>query len=420
MRVWVVNPFDPIPGEAIRPGRYARLGEELARRGHEVTWWSSNFFHALKTKRSQGRGERRVAPNFRIVLLPTLSYATNVSLRRVWSHAMFGRQFVRATRTEPPPDLIVASYPPLETGMVAVRYWPLPGTRVVIDVQDLWPESFETLVPRAVRGVARLALAPIRRAARIGFRRAAAIMGVSDEWVRYGLARAEREVPALVAPLGVDVTAFDGGTDGSSLLLARDRTASFVGTIGRGYDLGTVVEAAAMMRTGSDRIVFRIAGEGPDLPALRRAAARRGLDNVRFEGLMPFAEITALLRRSMVGLNVISRGTRAPLGNKLFDYLAAGLPILNSSPGEAAALVEEERIGVSCPAGDPRALVKGLTRLLSDRGAWEAMSVRARRLAATRYDIRRIYPRIADFLEALTESRPWHQALRDGNRSSLS
>lgn len=402
MRIWVVNPFDPIPGDTVRPGRYARICELLAERGHEVTWWSSNFFHMLKQRRSPDREERRPRHNFRILLLPTPPYRKNVSLRRVYSHIVFARQFVRAGLHEAMPDLILTSFPPIESSFQAVRRWGARGTRVVIDVQDLWPESFEFLFPRWLRPPARVCMAPLRQAAEKVFWGADAIIAVSEAWLSYGLHHAGRALPSLVLPLGVDLQAFDNSGGGPPPLQSpRERSATFAGTIGRGYDLWTVLKAARVEQSRGDAITFRIAGEGPDLPRLRLAGERMGLRNVVFHGLLPFGEMTRLLRSSMVGLNVISQETLAPLGNKLFDYLAAGLPVLNSSPGEAAELLEKEEIGLTYPAGDAAALSEGLMALLGDQERWEQMSARARRLAVDRYDRQKIYRRIGPFLEGV-------------------
>ena len=48
MKVWLVNPFDPLFGEHEQLGRYARLAETLQQAGHEVLWWSSTFSHRFK------------------------------------------------------------------------------------------------------------------------------------------------------------------------------------------------------------------------------------------------------------------------------------------------------------------------------------------------------------------------------------
>jgi hypothetical protein len=46
--VWLVNPFDPIPGEEEQLRRYAYLAASLREAGHRVVWWSSDFSHRFK------------------------------------------------------------------------------------------------------------------------------------------------------------------------------------------------------------------------------------------------------------------------------------------------------------------------------------------------------------------------------------
>src|SRR5690606_25873676 len=80
--IWIFNPFDDVPGEG-KPQRYWRVAEELARRGHEVVWWSSDFSHRRK--------DRRKAPDgaeipFAIRLVATPPYQRNISLARIRNH----------------------------------------------------------------------------------------------------------------------------------------------------------------------------------------------------------------------------------------------------------------------------------------------------------------------------------------------
>jgi len=46
---WIVNPFDPLPGDPDEPeGRYATLARILTGNGHKVCWWTSAFSHRFK------------------------------------------------------------------------------------------------------------------------------------------------------------------------------------------------------------------------------------------------------------------------------------------------------------------------------------------------------------------------------------
>jgi glycosyltransferase involved in cell wall biosynthesis len=399
VRVWLVNPFDPIPGESFRPGRYARICEQLGAAGHEVVWWSSDFFHLRKQKRLAGLGGG-AGQNVRIVLLPTPPYRGNISARRLYSHAAFARTFARAVQDERPPDLVLASFPPIGSSWKAGSYASKTGSRVVIDVQDLWPDVFAAVVPGWLRRPFRLCLGPLRLQARRAFGHADGIIGVSQTYLDYGLRWARRPVPSLLLPLGIDLEAFDDEAPVPARS-RRERSAVYVGTLGRSYDLRTVIDAAALMQAKRDPIIFHIAGHGPELPWLRQSVERKGLRNVVFHGLLPLRDMANLLRRSMVGLHAIADAYTQTLTNKLFDYMAAGLPVLNSSPGEAAELLASERVGVSYVAGDAPALCRGIETLLEHPAGWQEMSTRARRLAVDRYDRRKVYGRLAPFLESI-------------------
>ena len=52
LSIWIVNPFDDIPGEGLPPLRYWSLARVLAGRGHDVTWWTAAWSHRRKAPRA--------------------------------------------------------------------------------------------------------------------------------------------------------------------------------------------------------------------------------------------------------------------------------------------------------------------------------------------------------------------------------
>ena len=56
--IWLVNPFDDIPGEGNPPLRYWSLARVLAARGHDVTWWTATWSHRRKASRTPHLGIR--------------------------------------------------------------------------------------------------------------------------------------------------------------------------------------------------------------------------------------------------------------------------------------------------------------------------------------------------------------------------
>ena len=148
MRVWIENPFDNLPLEGFRPQRYWLMAEAFARAGHEATLWTADFNHTTKTRRAIA-GE---PPDFALRLVHEPPYSANVSLGRMISHWRYSREWSRlaqaAAKENGAPDLIVVSTPPLSTGLVARRLAAKFGAKLVIDVMDAWPETFERVAPK--------------------------------------------------------------------------------------------------------------------------------------------------------------------------------------------------------------------------------------------------------------------------------
>src|SRR4051812_12454031 len=95
MRVWLVTVGEPMPepGADHRLLRTGILSQELARRGHDVTWWASTFDHFSK-KEVASVTTRREWSGGRIVQLHVpVHYRSNISLRRIVHNVLTAREF---------------------------------------------------------------------------------------------------------------------------------------------------------------------------------------------------------------------------------------------------------------------------------------------------------------------------------------
>lgn len=88
MRVWIINPFDNLPLEGYRPQRYWLMARGFVAKGHDVTYWTSDFSHATKKMRVL---VHEANAGFTVKMVPTLKYPRNVSLKRVASHRRLAR-----------------------------------------------------------------------------------------------------------------------------------------------------------------------------------------------------------------------------------------------------------------------------------------------------------------------------------------
>jgi glycosyltransferase involved in cell wall biosynthesis len=149
-----------------------------------------------------------------------------------------------------------------------------------------------------------------------------------------------------------------------------------------------VLEAVARLLGAGQAIECALIGDGRDLGIFRARAEALGLGpaQVRFHGALPNAEALRLVAAADVGLvphhAVESWNTTIP--NKLFDYMAAGLPVLTSDAVPAARIVRATKAGLVFRSGDAEDLAARVRELADpDR--------RARMAEAGREAVRREY-----------------------------
>lgn len=124
--------------------------------------------------------------------------------------------------------------------------------------------------------------------------------------------------------------------------------------IPRGID--EMIAAVGRLRARGRRVRLVLVGSGRDQEHFRRAAAAAGLgdDAVEFCGYVPNAQALERLQRADVGLNPIHANEKhdTTLPNKLFDYMAAGIPVLTSDSAPSARVVRSTGCGLVFRSGD--------------------------------------------------------------------
>jgi glycosyltransferase involved in cell wall biosynthesis len=133
-----------------------------------------------------------------------------------------------------------------------------------------------------------------------------------------------------------------------------ERVALYVGALTTGRGLELSIMALDQLEDVRLRLV------GPARPAylkqLVELADHEGVsDRVEFAGAVSPSELIAAIREASVGLALIQPvclSYRMSLPNKVFEYVAAGLPVLGSDLPAISALVNEHRIGLLARPGE--------------------------------------------------------------------
>jgi glycosyltransferase involved in cell wall biosynthesis len=418
---WLIQVGEPLPTDQGRPRllRTGLLAAELVRRGHRVTWWASTFRHGSKTHRADRSTELTVEPGYRLMLLHSPGYRSNVSLRRLLDHRALAREFRDWARRESPPDLIHCGFPTIELAFEAAAYAQERAVPLAIDARDMWPDIFVGAVPGPLRPLLRVALGREFRMAGEAFRQATAVTAHAPGFVDWGLrcgnrarSRHDRDFPFAypVTPPSADVLQLAERFWNEQGLSAKDErfVVCFFGTFAarKEVDLATVIRAARELQSALPSLVFVLCGVGP--AAARYHAMARGLKNVVFPGWIDSAQIWTLMRRSRLGLlpYLPSEDFRLSLPNKSIEYLSAGLPILTSlRGGYLESVLQEGGCGVFYEGGDPASLVEAVCRIAADPLSLDAQRAAAGILFSERFRSDVVYGAMTDYLEELAEAR---------------
>jgi glycosyltransferase involved in cell wall biosynthesis len=296
--------------------------------------------------------------------------------------------------------------PTIELTAAAVEYAILRQVPVLIDVRDLWPDIFVDALSCKVRPIGSIMVAPFARALSEALQAATGITAISKGYLDWAMVRARRPARwtdqvfplGYRSPLGYAV-ARPPSTQGKL-------TCWFLGTFGRTYDLETVIEAARRLLTwpGGQHIRFVFSGGGEKGPVLQHLA--KAVTNVSFTGWLDASQIANMMRTVDVGLASYVPNAPQSVPNKIAEYLAAGLPIINSLVGETAALIENHQCGLTYHAGDPCDLAQKLLAIVSQPMLRDDMGRRARALFESQFAAEVVYAHMADHIEAVIAERP--------------
>lgn len=384
--------------------RSYEMAKRLVAQGHQVTMVCGSYGGGKTGLSGPFVVGRRVGLVDGIDVIEfDLSYSNSDGLvKRALTFAKFALRSIGLALTERY-DLVFATTTPLTAGIPGIFARWLRGKPFVFEVRDLWPE-----LPRAM-GVIRnpLVLGAMSLLEWASYRSAHRLIGLSPGIVE-GIAKrgVPRERIALV-PNGCDLGIFAGNVEPwrPEQVKPDDLLAVFAGTHGMANGLDAVLDAAAELKQrGRDDIKLLLIGQGRLKPALQARAKREALDCVVFHEPVNKSRLAGLMASTDVGLQVLANVPAFYFGtspNKFFDYIAAGLPVLNNYPGWLAGMIRDNQCGFAVAPESPQAFADALEQAASDRAVAKEMGKRGRELAEREFDRELLANRFVDWLEGV-------------------
>lgn len=414
MRVWLLHVSEELPLDGTaRNFRYGYLAEALQAKGHHVLRWAPTFRHRTKQHRFPRDRRISVTSQYDIQFVHSPGYRRHVSLARLHAYQVLGRRFMELAPNEPRPDLIVTAIPSLEWAEAAVVFGWLHQIPVVVDVRDVWPDIYLNALPSSLRPAGRLLLHSQFQKARRACQGAAMLTGVSQSYLDWALRHAGRQPTSsdVVLPLGFELAKLPAAQRQEKLVSLRAHGIDlqrpiclYAGRFERSYDLATVIDAAQNMASAGERdLQFVFCGGGSRSPGYQAQA--RGLANVHFLGWVDAPMLQTISSVATIGLCAYAKDATQSVPNKPFEYMASGLAVVSSLPGDLADMLERHECGVTYRAGDADALAGVLRALLANPFQLATMRAKAHEAWSQHYRSRDIYARFVDHVLPLAGVR---------------
>jgi len=382
--------------------RSYEMAQRLIARGHQVTMVCGSYGGGeTGIEQPFVKGKRRDKVDGIDIIEFDLAYSNSDGfIMRALTFAKFALRSTGLVFSEKY-DLVFATTTPLTAGIPGIFARWLRRKPFVFEVRDLWPE-----LPKAMGVITNpVVLGAMSLLEWVTYRSAHRCIALSPGIVEGIAARGVAKERIELVPNGCDMTIFaveqmPWRPEG---VKPEDLMAVFTGTHGMANGLDAVLDAAAeLKKRNCIDIKLVLVGQGKLKPKLVERAKREGLDNVIFHEPVNKKRLAGLMVSANIGLQILANVPAFYYGtspNKFFDYIAAGLPVLNNYPGWLAGMIKEYSFGFAIESENPQAFADALEQAANNREQLIEMGIKARQLAKQEFDRSKLSNRFVDWLE---------------------
>lgn len=285
-------------------------------------------------------------------------------------------------------DVVFATTTPLTAGIPGIFARWLRRKPFVFEVRDLWPE-----LPKEM-GVIKnpVILSLMSMLEWVSYRSAHRCIGLSPGIVNGIVKRGVKKSKVELVPNGCDLTLFSAGDEPwrPEGVENSDLMAIFTGTHGIANGLSSALDAASeLQKRGRKDVKLVFVGQGKLKGSLVERATKENLTNVIFHDPVNKAKLAGLMKSADIGMQLLANIPAFYFGtspNKFFDYISAGLPVLNNYPGWLSEMIVKHECGFSIPPDNPSLFADALEKAAENRESLNNMGRNARKLAEAEFD----------------------------------
>lgn len=404
-RIWIVNPQTGSPEKAANP-RYLELAKYFMEAGYDVTTFNSSQREGIVIP--NGKYLEKQYGDYKFVHVFAPDFVGNGLKRMLSLHKFAQNVYNLHSRFEKPDVILQNIHPPFDYPIV--RLAKKLKCKYIAEAWDLWPEDFVTFGLVGANNPAMKVAYAIEKqyyyhADDIVF----TFLGAFDYLKRQGWMKEQggKIDPAHLHYInnGIDLARFDRDRDEHPRPDADMNDESlyrivYLGSINKANNVKTLIEAAAILKE-NPKYRFFIYGNGAYREELERYVKENDINNVVFkEPRISFAECAWVVSRATVGIMNYEKGFGrwGVSSGKMFQYLAAGRPIVCNIDIAYDNLIEDNQLGVARDIETPQEFadaIRGIAELPKEE--YEAMCCRVREVAK-RFDYKVLAKREIELL----------------------
>jgi glycosyltransferase involved in cell wall biosynthesis len=386
--------------------RHHEMARYLVGLGHRVTVVTSPVSYLTGTagKRQSRFVEHQQKDGVTILRAYTYPALHRSFFHRVLSFCSFMVSSLLTGAQVKKVDLVWGTSPPIFQGLSAWVLARLKGAPFLFEVRDLWP-AFAVQVgvlhqPILIRASEWLE--------RFLYRQADRVIVNSPGFIQHVEAHGARRVELV--PNGADLSMFDPQAVGADFRkehgLEGKYVALYAGAHGMSNDLGVLLEAAALLKEYPE-IAVVLLGDGKEKLTLQTRAAEMGLENVYFIPPVPKTEMGAALAAADTCIAILKPiplyATVYP--NKVFDYMAAGRPVILAIEGVIREVIEQAGAGIPVLPGSPYDIAKAVLTLAGEPHHGQVMGLNGRRYLQDHFNRPALAEKLSEVFQEMIQRR---------------
>lgn len=360
--------------------RVYEFTKEWVKQGHEVTVVTS--IYAKSDLKANRLVSDQVVEGINVKVINVLIDNRQSPLKRMWTffqYAMLSSWFALTLKA----DVVIASSGPITVGIPGLMARWFRRRKLVFEARDLWPEGAVKMGVLKNQTLIKLAY----WFERVCYKNSKAIVGLSpgiqqDIQLRFPHANVYSVTNAANISLFASPQSYSG-------VLPLRSYALYFGNIGQVNHSEYLLDAAKLLlKNKRDDINILFIGEGQLKAKLKQRVADEKIYNVTFLDLMPKSALVAYIQNALVSVIPLRPipvfDTSSP--NKLFESMAAGVPVIQTTQGWIKEFVAEHKAGFTVNGHVPDQLANILVDLKDNPSLARETGARGATVAAKFFD----------------------------------